>query len=114
LVPPPTGASAGETASAVGTATARTIIRALIKARVRCENIIAYPSIPGRGKALLTWELAFEKEARSSYGGCGARSRATGVTIGPRASRPGHGFLHLGHQLTEREWLWQERELLIL
>jgi hypothetical protein len=50
LPPPPTRASADESASINGIATDRTTAIILRRPRVRCVKFMAIPSIPGRGK----------------------------------------------------------------
>jgi hypothetical protein len=50
LNPPPIRASAGEAADINGSASDKTTARALIMARPRWVNLMAFSSIPGRGK----------------------------------------------------------------
>ncbi len=85
LKPPPIRASAAETDSATGMATDRTTANVLTKAHIRCVNLIAHSSIPGRGTAQLTWRLPYEKEAPTAAHSCGARSRLRpSICVGPR------------------------------
>ncbi len=55
LKPPPTRASAAETAIIRGSASDIATAKALTAARMRGVNLMVFPSIPGKGKAPLRW-----------------------------------------------------------
>src|SRR5260370_35182427 len=141
LKPPAARASADETVNTKGTASDKTTAIAWTMPRARCVKFMfVYLKSPAGGSALKMGRAAqkgsHHREPRlrpSVAGGRSFRGDAAhrtwnveipglvlahhpGMTVRFRGapSRRRHGFLHRGHQLAQRERLWEERKLLVL
>src|SRR5436305_10252030 len=77
LPPPPTRASAAETASITGKPSARTTASVLNRPRLRCVKFMVVPLFPRQGEAPLTWAPLPKREAPMAPHPCGAPSRAS-------------------------------------
>src|SRR5271154_17668 len=123
LEPPPIRASAADTAMTNGTASDKTTASACTKPKARCLNFMAIflknlslpNSIAGpKGSAPLSGQR--RPKGKPQRGGWAAARRRGHQHREPRYPplRRRHGLLHRRHQLSQREGLWQEGELLVL
>ena len=80
LKPPPTRASADDTAATSGTASAKVTAIAWTMPRARCVNFMTVSLNPRQGEAPLTWAVLPKSEAAMVSPGCGPRSRGCGNT----------------------------------
>src|SRR5258707_2209939 len=78
LKPPPTRASADETATTNGNARDKTTATALTTPRARCVNFMSISLSPRQGEAPLRWAALPKSEATIGNRGSGPRSRVCG------------------------------------